>query len=698
MVSGSDMHGTPVTVRAEREALTPLEIANRYHEINLESIEDMDIDYDLFTKTHTDNHFEVVHDIFLTLLERDHLYKKETFQYFCAACDRFLPDRYVEGVCPYCGAEEAKGDQCDNCGKTFEAGSLRDVECTNCGSAPELRETEHYFFRLSSFQEELLRYVSDKAHWKQNVLKFTENWLEGGLEDRAITRDMTWGVPVPLEGWEDKVIYVWFEAVIGYLSASIEWAKRKGSPEMWKEFWKNPDARHYYFLGKDNIPFHTIIWPAILMGYGGLELPYDVPANEFLTFKGEQFSKSRGVSIDIPSVLNRFDSDIVRYYIAANMPENRDADFSWSDFETRVNNELVATLGNYYHRVISFIQRHFGEVPPYAGSEGERQEVTDRIGETREIYDRELSGCHFKNGLKSIMELAKFGNQYFDRVAPWSLIKEDEQRCGSVLNLNLEIVKALAVLSYPFMPRSSRAVWKMLGYNSDVEEEGWGEMEEPIVVGQSLSESEPQFSKVEIKEVEEDEEDNVFGDMEKLDLRVGKITTVKEHPNADKLIILEVDIGKEIELVAGLKGYYGREELEGKKIVVVSNLQPARLRGVLSQGMLLAAERDDDVVLLTPAGDASPGDRVNSGMSSSNQEIDFSSFQDLTMVVGSPTQDKKLNIGREVELKDIAGLEVPRKLAVFMPSPDAGIALPLFTEGKVAITVDSEIGDGAAVK
>jgi methionyl-tRNA synthetase len=691
MVSGSDMHGTPVTVRAEKEGLSPEEVAERYHRMNLKAIEDLGITYSLFTKTHTENHFEVVHDIFLKLLEKGHLYKKQTMQYYCSDCDKFLPDRYVEGVCPKCNTK-ARGDQCEECGETFEPGDLQEPVCIHCGATPDLRETEHYFFQLSAFQDLLIEWVSDKTWWKPNVQTFTQNWLEDGLEDRAITRDMSWGVSVPLEGWEDKVIYVWFEAVIGYFSSCKEWSKLIGQPDKWEEYWKDPEVKHYYFLGKDNIPFHTIIWPAILMGYGGLNLAYDVPANEFLTFKGDKFSKSRGLNIDIPSILENFDADVVRYYLSANMPENRDADFSWEDFETRTNNELVATLGNYYHRVLSFTHKHFGEIPPFKGADEERKKVMEEIISYRDEMDENLSACSFKKALKAVMDLAQFGNRYFDSVAPWALVKKDKERCGVVLNLNLEIVKALAVMSYPFLPSSSKRLWSFLGFEESVMEMGWDMITTPINEGQPLMTPKPLFAKVMIER-----EEMIFEDFEKLDLRVGEIKSSSNHPEAEKLLVLEVDIGEDITLVAGLKGYYELEDLVGKKIVVVSNLKPAKLRGIKSQGMLLAADQGDDVVLLTPAGDAKPGERVNSGMSSSSKRLDFQEFQKLILRVGTVSEGKA-DVGKDVSLKAPNDLPMPEKVALFMPSPDADRGLVLYTEGRVAITIDRDIGSGAKIR
>jgi len=694
MVSGSDQHGTPVTVKAEKEGVSPEEIAERYHLINSEAIKGLHIDYSFFTKTHTENHFEVVHDVFLRLLEKGHLYKKETLQYYCTHCQRFLPDRYVEGTCKNCGNERARGDQCDNCGTTFAAGELENARCTLCGSSPELKETEHYFLRLSAFQGPLIDYVKNKSYWKANVQTFTRNWLEAGLTDRAITRDMTWGVSVPLPGWDGKVIYVWFEAVIGYLSASIEWAKRSGDPNAWKAFWTDPQVRHYYFLGKDNIPFHTIIWPAILMGYGGLNLPYDVPANEYLTFKGEKFSKSRGVSIDIPSMLQKFDPDVIRYYIAAEMPENRDSEFSWEEFEIKTNNELVATLGNYYHRVLSFTYRNYGSVPEFKGSEQERQEVMDTIKAAASQVDEHLSTCQFKKALKGVMDLAQFGNRYFDSVAPWALVKTDKEKCGSVLNLNLEIVKSLAILSYPFIPRSAGDVWKLLGYHEGMMKRGWEWLIVPVKAGQRLQEPKPLFSKIVVERG-----DQMFGEFEKLNLKVGVIQAVNDHPDADKLLVMDVDIGKMIKLVAGIKGHYPKEKLVGKKIVVVTNLQPAKLRGIESQGMLLAAEHKGKVLLLTPAGDTPAGEPVNSGMKPSDKVLTFPDFQKLVLLVGQVVSQDSVDVGRIVKCKGPCGMaEAGKKIVVFLPSAGAADALALCTKGVVPVTVDGDIENGAQVR
>ncbi|MBI0583906.1 MAG: methionine--tRNA ligase [Methanomassiliicoccus sp.] len=694
MVSGSDQHGTPITVKADKEGVTPETIAERYHAINKQAIEGLDIEFSLFTKTHTANHFEVVNDMFLTLREKDHLYKKGTQQYYCPRCEKFLPDRYVEGRCPSCGNEKARGDQCEKCGKTFEGGELLDATCLHCATAPEMRETEHYFLKLSAFQEPLIEWVSGKEEWRPSVKLFTQNWLEGGLQDRPITRDMAWGIPVPLPGWEGKVIYVWFEAVIGYLSASKEWAKMIGRPEEWKAYWQDPEVRSYYFLGKDNIPFHTIIWPAMLMGYGGLNLPFDVPANEFLTFKGDKLSKSRGTSIDIPSMLKRFEVDAIRYYLAVNMPENKDSDFSWDDFETKVNNELVATLGNFYHRVLSFTYKHFGEVPSFKGSEDERREVTDAIDHARREVSSNIEACEFKRALKAIMDLAQFGNRYFDAVGPWALIKKDRERCGSALNLNLELVKALAVMSYPFLPRSGEGAWMLLGQEGTVTSAGWDAINAALPGGQKLKEPKPLFSKI---AVEKEGAASVFKGFEALNLRVGRITDVRDHPNADSLLLMQVDIGRPVQIVAGLKAYYSLEELKGRKVVVVSNLRPAKLRGYESQGMLLAAEGGEVVALLSPPDDAEPGQAVNSGMTPGEKQIEFKDFQKLTLRVGTVLSKEQVSVGREIRCQ-CPDVEAGSRVAVFLPAPEAGEGLLLFTEKGAPIAADARLPDGANIR
>ena len=631
MVSGSDEHGTPITVTAEKEGIDPAVIAKRFHEINAKALRDLGISFDLFFETSAPNHKAVVHDIFKKLLENGYIYKQTMESFFCNDCKRFLPDRYVEGQCPHCNYECARGDQCDECGKPLDPIELISVKCKICGSYPEVRETEHFFFKLSAFQEQLTEYTANKEYWRHNTKNFTRNWLAGGLRDRSITRDISWGVEIPLEGFDDKRIYVWFEAVIGYLSTSKEWSRRIGSPNRWEEFWQDPKVKHYYFLGKDNIPFHTIIWPAILLGYGGLNLPYDVPANEYLRFEGEQFSKSRGVSIDIPNLLEHYDPDQLRYYLAINLPENRDADFSWVNFEKQINTELVGTLGNFIHRTLTFTAKNFGAIPELdeAKLQAEDNEVIDMINSTFEEVAAEIEKCQFKNAIKKVMALAHYGNRYFDKKAPWGLIKSDVEACKTALHINLRLVKALAVLMYPFLPAAANRLWAMLGHTGSIEDSPWSAGNQKLVPGKPLGKPEPLFRKIEVvkdeKEVKEagekssriEEIEGVINmvsiaDFQKINLRIGQVTKIKDHPDADKLYVLQVDFGSEQrQLVAGLRGAYDKEDILNKKIVVVMNLEPAKLRGVESNGMLLAADDGKGgVALLIPDREIAVGSRV----------------------------------------------------------------------------------------
>ena len=406
MVSGSDMHGAPITVSADKEGVSPETIANRYHEANAKAIMDLGIGFDLYTHTHTLNHQEATKEVFLKLLEKGHLVRASTPQFFCPSCKRFLPDRYVEGTCPHCKYERARGDQCDSCGMDLNAEQLVDARCQLCGGVPELRDTEHYFLKLSHFTDDLIRYVESSSHWRPHVRSFTANVLKEGLKDRPITRDISWGVPVPVAGFDDKRIYVWFEAVIGYLSATKEWANTEGRPEDWRRFWEDRECRSYYFLGKDNIIFHTIIWPAMLLGHGGLNLPYDVPANQYMNLGGQKFSKSMGVSIDLQSLLGKFKPDVVRYYLSANMPETKDSEFSWEDFGQRVNNELVATYGNFLHRTLSFTYKNYGKVPEKGDLDDRDRDALRRVEDAGKEVSAALGACEFRRALKGIMDFA----------------------------------------------------------------------------------------------------------------------------------------------------------------------------------------------------------------------------------------------------------------------------------------------------
>ncbi len=498
MVSGSDQHGTPITVRAEEEGVEPQEVVDRFHSQFLESWKGLGISFDLYTNTGTENHRNAVHEIFLTLLDQGLIYKKSMSLPYSLAARRFLPDRYVEGTCPKCGFDRARGDQCDNCGTTLDPKDLIDIRSRLQGDTPEFRDTEHFFLKLTAFEERLSSWVKDKGHWRPNVLNFTTRYLEGGLQDRAITRDLAWGVPVPVAGYEDKRIYVWFEAVIGYLSSAKEWANNRGEPDAWRDFWYG-DAVPYYFIGKDNIPFHTIIWPAMLMGYDrGLLLPEDVPANEFLNLEGFKLSKSRNWAVWVPDYLEEFDPDPIRYVLSINMPESADTDFSWREFIRRNNDELVATYGNLVNRVLSFTYRSWdGRVPEPLPEQEMDTRSRALLAQADEVLDRvdiSLGACHFRDGIRFAMDLARDANRYLEAQAPWKSIKTDVRASATALFVGMCVLSALKTVLYPYMPFSSDKVHRYLGFAGHVQDAGW-QVRRPVP-GQALVKPEPLFTKL----------------------------------------------------------------------------------------------------------------------------------------------------------------------------------------------------------
>lgn len=494
MVSGSDEHGTPITIRAEQEGKTPAEIARAYHEQFLASWQQLGISFDIFTHTDTLSHYQIAQDFFLTLLGKGYIYKDVMQLPFCPHCQRSLPDRYVEGVCPNCGYDNARGDQCDHCGHTLAPEDLIMPHCRICNTTPTLVNSEHFFFRLSAFQDKLLEWVTHKHHWRANVMNHTLGYLRTGLRDRAITRDVDWGVPLPIEGYEKKRLYVWFEAVIGYLSASMEWASAQGEPEKWHDFWQG-DAESYYFIGKDNIPFHTIIWPAMLMGYGNLNLPYDVPANEYLTIEGEKLSSSRNWAVWLPDYLERYEPDPLRYILSVNMPDTADTNFSWGEFIRRNNDELVATYGNLAQRVLTFAIRHFDSQIPEPSNLDELSnrliyECSEMLNEVGEL----LTGCHFKQAIKQAMTLAQRTNRYLELQSPWKTVTSDRQEAANAIFSATTALSCLATLFYPFLPFSSEQLSQMLGFSEAVADSGW-QLRTPHP-GQRLGQVNPLFRKL----------------------------------------------------------------------------------------------------------------------------------------------------------------------------------------------------------
>jgi methionyl-tRNA synthetase len=502
MVSGSDAHGTPTTIKAEQEGKTTAEIAAYYQQEFIDCWQKLGVSFDLYTTTDTPNHFEVAQDIFLTLVKKGYAYKDTVSQAYCPSCERFRPDRYVEGTCPYCQSPGARGDQCNACDKLLDTSELIEPHCRVCGTASVFKDSEQFYLKLTAFRDKLLEWVKEQTHWRRNVLNFTTRFLEEGLIDRAITRDIDWGVPVPMEGFEGKRIYVWIEAVIGYLSATKEWAKIQGDGEKWRSFWQS-DAKSYYFLGKDNIIFHTIIWPAILMGYGDLNLPYDVPANEFLTIESRRLSTSRNWAVWLPDYLSRYDPDPMRYLLSINMPETSDTDFSWREFVRRNNDELVATYGNLVHRVLTFTHRNFdGCVPTPAELDGRSQGLIDAARDTLGAMDGLLYGCHFREAIRSAMSLAHEANRYLDEKSPWKIIKEDRQASATALYTAIVVISALRTALYPFLPFSSQKLHELLGFDGGVESDGWQLRVPPP--GQKLLTPQPLFTKLDEKLVEEE--------------------------------------------------------------------------------------------------------------------------------------------------------------------------------------------------
>jgi len=475
-VSGSDSHGTPITVEADKRGVPPRQLFEEYHARHLRALQAIGITFDLYTHTDTENHHRLAQEIFRRLYDAGHLKLQSQRQLYSEKEGRFLPDRYVEGTCPVCGFNGARGDQCDNCGSLLDAADLIDPRSKIDGSRPVWRDTEHFFFDLPAFSDRLLGYLSEHAgHWRPNVINFARNYVQDGLKPRPVTRDIEWGVPVPLPGWEAKRLYVWFEAVMGYLTASVEWAQVTGQPEAWKRWWYEPSARIYNFLGKDNIPFHTVIWQAELLGVGfvgqdegrRLNLPFDVPANEFMNVEGAKFSKSRNWAIWLPDILTRYDPDAIRYYVLSTLPETRDTEFAWADFVRRNNDELVATWGNLANRVLSFAYRHWeGRIP----DPGELRPADEHLLQTIEggfpAVAEHLEAVHLRAGLSEALSLAAVVNKYLDTQAPWFEIKTDRGAAAKSVYTALRAIDSLKILFSPFLPFSAERLHRSLGYDA----------------------------------------------------------------------------------------------------------------------------------------------------------------------------------------------------------------------------------------
>ncbi len=698
MVSGSDEHGTPITVSAEQEGIEPQDVVDRFHEINskallnlgctwMPNIDERGVEYggSLFNRTTDIEHKQRVQSNFKDLYDAGFFEMRTMEQYYelnPSGGGRFLPDRYIEGTCPICEADGARGDQCDSCGATYESSELRNpISKMNPTFDVEIRDTEHLFYRLDLFQEALQLHADQRQSvWKPNVRAMTKQWLDMGLRPRAVTRDLTWGINVPIDGddWIGKCIYVWFEAVQGYLTCSQIWSEKYGEDSSaWEAWWTNKEQsnpRHYYFLGKDNVPFHTVIWPAILMGLnhvrngktandpielptiGDLHLEDNVPAMEYLMLAGGQFSKSRKHAIWLPSFLERFDPDTLRYYLSINMPEGHDTDFTWKEFVDRINNELIATYGNFVNRVMSLTARLPNEgISPLLEFDDNVLHAED-IAFLDTLHSKitdSLKRHRYKEALRFAMNAAQHGNQMLQNAAPWKHLKSEEGTDGrheslSSLAFGWRLCRYLAVVTQPFLPFSSQKLWAMLGLEGDAHLQSWNsaldwtvdicltdenyqplfkrlDLDEIVQQEQSLVEESKSSTighgvkggKKEKKNMKEEQPEGIayleFETFMEVELRVGKIVNVEDHPNADRLYVVKLDDGTDSQrtICAGIKEYYSREDLMGKTVVFVANLKPRPLRGVVSEGMMLAADDGDGAVkLVTIDGDISTGSLV----------------------------------------------------------------------------------------
>ncbi|MBN2466155.1 methionine--tRNA ligase [candidate division WOR-3 bacterium] len=638
-ICGSDEHGVGITLAAQAAGLTPQQVIDRYHPSIKRSFEEFGMEFDNYSRTSLPVHHRTAQDFFLEVYKKGYLQPKTTRQLYCPSCRMFLADRYVEGTCPNCKSEGARGDQCEACGEWIEPFDLINPRCKTCGTTPEVRETTHWFFALSKFADRLKEWVGSKPNMKPNVKRFCEGWFNRGLEDRSITRDLPWGVPVPLAEGKGKVMYVWFDAPIGYISSTKEWAERIGRPDRWKDYWLDEKTKLVHFIGKDNIVFHAIVWPAMLMAHEQWVLPADIPANEFLNLEGEKISTSRNWAVWLPDYQKEFGADPLRYALAVNLPENRDVDFTWRDFQARNNNELANVLGNFVNRVAVFVKKNYsGRVPEAIPDDAQSLEVLKAIAEAPTRLGGMIDRYQIKDAAREVMTLPALGNRYFDYEAPWRTFRQDRAKCDRTMNVCMRLVSSLEVLLYPFLPFTSRKMAELLWGNDRVQssesrvqspERGWDDAGKPALPVE-LGPAEILFNKIEdsVIQVQVDKlgkqepqtespkpkEESViaFDDFKKVELKVAKVLSAEAVAGATKLLKLQIDLGSEQrQIVAGVALAYKPEELVGKSIVVVCNLAPAVIRGVESNGMLLAAVNPDGMALLVPDRDIAPGTPVS---------------------------------------------------------------------------------------
>lgn len=614
-VCGSDEHGVPITITADKEKVTPKEIIDRYHNANKAAFEKFGMSFDIYSRTSLPLHHETAQQFFKSFYDQGILVEKKTMQFYDEKAKMFLPDRYVEGTCPRCGNEEARSDECEKCGSLYDPSELINPKSKITGETPKLKETSHWFFPLGKYQERLVKYVEEmnkKFGWKDNVLNYCRGWFTDGLKDRAVTRDLDWGVKVPLDGVQNKVLYVWFEAVLGYISAAKELSQKRGEPDMWKNYWQDSNTKYIAFIGKDNVVFHTIIFPAMLMAWNDANkdkfvMPQNVPANEFLNFEGKKFSKSRGWGIDLDEFLELFPADYLRYTLAANLPENKDTDFFWKEFQGRTNGELADILGNFVNRTFTFVHKHFeGKIP----KRGKLEKIDEEMLEQLKIYPQKVSDLleryKIKDSVFEMMNLARAGNKYFNDSEPWITLKKNKEHCATTINICLNAIYTLAEIFEPVIPFSSVKIFKMLNARPTIwEKSGFANLEE----GHTLNHAEILFNKIEDKMIEEQinklgqleekpaekTEEITIEEFKRIKLRVAKIISAENVKKSDKLLKLQIDLGSEQrQLVAGISKSYKPEELVGKKVLIVANLKAAKLFGLESQGMILAVDTPED--------------------------------------------------------------------------------------------------------
>ena len=627
-IGGSDEHGVPITIKAQKEGVTPQDIVDRYHKIIKDSFEELGISFDIYSRTSSKTHHELSSAFFKKLYDEGKFIEKTSMQFYDEKAGQFLADRYIVGKCPHCGNERAYGDQCEACGTSLNATDLIDPVSAITGNKPELKETKHWYLPLDQYENWLKEWILEEhKEWKPNVYGQCKSWLDNGLQPRAVTRDLDWGVPVPIEGAEGKVLYVWFDAPIGYISATKDL-----TPE-WEKYWKDPETRMIHFIGKDNIVFHCIIFPAMLKADGSYILPDNVPANEFLNLEGDKISTSRNWAVWLHEYLVEFPGkqDVLRYVLTANAPETKDNDFTWKDFQTRNNSELVAIYGNFINRTLVLTQKYFANRVPERGELTDYdKEVLAEIPQIVERVEKSLETFHFRDALKEAMNLARLGNKYLADTEPWKVIKTDEGRVKTILNICLQISANLSTLMEPFMPFSSQKLREFM--NIDVID--WDKMGDGVIpAGHELGEAGLLFEKIEDATIQAQidkllatkkanemasvkappaKENILYEDFMKMDIRVGKIIAAEKVAKTKKLMKLTVDTGiDERTIVSGIAEHYTPEEVIGRQVSVLVNLEPKPLKGIVSQGMILMAENADGTLsFVSPDKEVKPGSEI----------------------------------------------------------------------------------------